>query len=244
MNRNHTLKTSIATAMLALVGAASVAAAAPAAAPMPPTVSDRGAAKDHESQREVLQASLSGLTTAAAVRDKLAAQGWMITAVNEAERNHAEYEVVKGRHSFEVQLDIAKDSGKLKDIDVTPNLWRAESTERAMEGKPYETVKSTDFGDRRYLQAWNDEKDRLENALAKGMTAPETMSKLKSLGYTVTAVNDKERDYVEYEIVKGRHSYEVQVDLDKRTGKSTDIDVAANLWKADSTEAALARNGR
>lgn len=54
----------------------------------------------------------------------------------------------------------------------------------------------------------------------------------------MTAVNDREKDYVEYEIVKGENSYEVQIDLDSKTGMGSKINVTSNLWEAEATERA------
>jgi hypothetical protein len=62
---------------------------------------------------------------------------------------------------------------------------------------------------------------------------------LRDLGYTITSVNYNSPDYVEYEVVKGDRSYEVQMDLDEDTGRATDIDIDPNIWKADRTEARL-----
>jgi hypothetical protein len=61
------------------------------------------------------------------------------------------------------------------------------------------------------------------------------------MGYKVTAVNDRDKDYVEYEIVKGENSYEVQIDLDPRTGMSRKVDVTSNLWEAEATDKATDR---
>jgi hypothetical protein len=59
------------------------------------------------------------------------------------------------------------------------------------------------------------------------------------MGWKVTSVNYDKPDYVEYEIVKGDDSYEVQIDFDKNSNKATKVDVAMNAWKADSTKQAL-----
>jgi hypothetical protein len=44
---------------------------------------------------------------------------------------------------------------------------------------------------------------------------------------------------VEYEIVKGDTSYEVQIDIDKNSNKATKVDVVTNVWKTDATKNAL-----
>lgn len=56
------------------------------------------------------------------------------------------------------------------------------------------------------------------------------------MGYKVASVNDNEADELEMEIVKGDTSYEVQVDFDKKTMKSTKVDVSTNYWETDATE--------
>ncbi len=88
------------------------------------------------------------------------------------------------------------------------------------------------------------EKHRLEKLLRPGMDAADYMRELQSLGYTITARNDRSREAIEYEIVKGRESYEVKLRRDRISGKVVAVDVTANLWRADGTEAALARPGR
>ena len=59
------------------------------------------------------------------------------------------------------------------------------------------------------------------------------------MGWKVTSVNYDKPDYIEYEIVKGNDSYEVQVDIDKNSNKATKVDVVTNVWQTESTENAL-----
>jgi len=46
---------------------------------------------------------------------------------------------------------------------------------------------------------------------------------------------------MEYEVVMGKNSYEVQLNMDERTGKVKEVEVSSNLWHADATERALER---
>jgi hypothetical protein len=62
---------------------------------------------------------------------------------------------------------------------------------------------------------------------------------LEKTGWRIAAVNYDKPDYVEYEIVKGDNSYEVQIDFDKNSRKATKVDVAPNIWKAEATDKAL-----
>jgi osmotically-inducible protein OsmY/uncharacterized protein YmfQ (DUF2313 family) len=63
--------------------------------------------------------------------------------------------------------------------------------------------------------------------------------KLKQLGYKITSTNYDTSDYLEYEVVKGDQTWEVQIDVDEDTGKATEIDIAQNVWKTDETTAAV-----
>src|SRR4030095_3747927 len=65
----------------------------------------------------------------------------------------------------------------------------------------------------------------------------------EKLGGQITSVNYDKPDYVEYEIVKDKSSYEVQIDFDKNSRKATKVDVTANAWKTDATERTL-REGK
>lgn len=93
-------------------------------------------------------------------------------------------------------------------------------------------------------EQWNQGQAELQKNLPPGMAADAYQKKLKELGYQVTATNYSNDDYLEYEIVKGDQTWEVQVDIDEDTRKATSVDIAMNVWKTDATEAALARSDR
>lgn len=181
-------------------------------------------------------------------RRELEQLGYRITAVNRHDRDHLEYEIVKGVNTYEVQIDLDKATGAAKKIDVTANIWKAESTEKALKDENYKVdysgasnAPSTSYSDRARMKTWTSEKERLEKALKAHQAKAYYPQALRHLGYQITAVNNDEPGYVEYEVVKGHDSYEVQIDLDKDTGKAKKIDVTANLWQADATDKALAR---
>jgi hypothetical protein len=126
-------------------------------------------------------------------------------------------------------------------------MWRANGNERMREDEksmPATALVADPKGrcsDRRHLQGWNDEKDRLEKALPVNLNAADHRAKVEGMGYKVTAVNDREMEYVEYEVVKGENSYEVQIDLDISTGIARKVDVTSNLWEAGTTDRATNR---
>jgi hypothetical protein len=77
--------------------------------------------------------------------------------------------------------------------------------------------------------------------LKTGETKQTYRSQLEKMGYKITSVNSDKPDYVEYEIVKGNDTYEVQIDFDKNSGKATKVDVTSNLWQAEATDKALSQ---
>jgi hypothetical protein len=181
-------------------------------------------------------------------RQELNKLGYRITAVNKNERDYLEYEIVKGPNTYEVQIDLDKSTGKAKNIDVATNMWKAESTEKALQDANYKVeysdaaaAASPTYSDRDRMKTWTNEKERLEKTLKLHQAKSYYPQALKDLGYQITAVNDDEPDYLEYEIVKGQDSYEVQIDLDENTGKAKKVDVTTNLWQADATDKALDR---
>ncbi|MEO7241385.1 MAG: hypothetical protein ABIW85_00625 [Variovorax sp.] len=174
--------------------------------------------------------------------------GYRISAINADKKDYLEYEVVKADHSYEVQLDFKDGAAKATKIDVTSNMWRAASTKAMLRDNNYKhaTPLVADaegrYSDRRYMKGWSDEKDTLEKMLKPNMKASDYADKLKQAGYKITSVNDRESDYLEYEIVKGNNSYEVQIDMDPKTKLAKKVDVATNVWETDATERAKAKN--
>ncbi|MEO7940983.1 MAG: hypothetical protein ABIR55_20360, partial [Burkholderiaceae bacterium] len=123
------------------------------------------------------------------------------------------------------------------------NLWRADSTKQALRsGKAVAATKAMPDGhrysDRANTKNWTSEKDKLEKSLGNGKDVATYKAELKKMGYQVTSTNDKDKNYVEMEVVKGHDSYEVQIDLDD-AGKGKKVDVAANMWQSEATEKAL-----
>ena len=81
--------------------------------------------------------------------------------------------------------------------------------------------------------------DQLERALKTGEGKDFYRKEIEKMGWMVTSVNYDKPDYLEYEIVKGDDSYEVQIDFDKNSKKATKVDVAPNIWRTDATENAM-----
>lgn len=221
--------------------ARSAATASPATTPQAATYSDRTMMKPWTDEKERLQSLLPPGQNKAWYTKALSDQGFRITAVLKDQPDGAEYEIVKGANSWEVDLDF-DNAGKATKVEVETNLWLADTTEAVLRGTKVSTTAAYRSGDERYsddsrMKAWTGEKDRLEKALATGHDRAYYASELKRMGYQVTSTNESDKDKVEYEVVKGRDTYEVQVDF--KNGKGTDVHVSTNMWKSDETERAL-----
>ncbi len=94
------------------------------------------------------------------------------------------------------------------------------------------------YSDRDRSADWNKQKQVLQQNLKLGEAKDFYRKELEKAGWLISAVNSDKADYVEWEIVKGEQSYEVQIDFDKGN-KASKIDVATNMWKADATKKAL-----
>lgn len=201
--------------------------------------------KSWSSEQEKLEQALKVGASKADYRKLLADNGYIITAINKDTADYVEYEVVKGDHSYEVQIDLDKKTGMGSKVDVDRNQWRADATVAAMRsGKAAlasKTLSNGDaYSDRAHGKVWTDQKEKLEKGLAPGKDLAFYTGELKKMGYQITSTNDREKNYVEFEIVKGRDSFEVQIDLDD-AGKARKVDVTSNLWQAEATEKALAK---
>ncbi len=197
--------------------------------------------------REALEQKLRAGKNRADYAKILEANGYRIAAINDDSKDYLEYEVVKGQHSYEVQLDFKDGAARATEIDVAMNVWRADATKRMMEDANYKHAgplvadKDARYSDRRYMKAWDDEKGRLEKALQPNLEVSKYRPAIEAMGYQVTAVNDREADYVEYEIARGDNSYEVQIDINPQTRIAKEVDVTSNLWEADATDRATDR---
>jgi uncharacterized protein YmfQ (DUF2313 family) len=214
----------------------------------PEMYSDRDRSKAMKGEKDKLEQALKTGEEKGFYRRELEKMGWQITAVNYDKADYLEYEVVKGKDSFEVQIDLDKQSHKATKVDVTTNMWKADATKRALtSNKKVEypnktTANPTRYSDRDRMKTAKSDSDKLEQALKTGEDKDFYRRELKKMGWKVTSVNYDKPDYVEYEIVKGDKSYEVQIDLDKNSHKATKVDVTYNAWQTEATENALKQN--
>jgi uncharacterized protein YmfQ (DUF2313 family) len=207
--------------------------------------SDRELRKYYEDEEQKLEQALKAGQDKNFYRRELEKMGYQITSINYDKADYVEYEIVKGNNSYEAQLDFDK-SGKATKIDIAPNLWRTDSTKAALRGKKVSAPKGAianpeRYSDRDRRKAYDSEEEKLEKTLKTGETKQTYRSQLEKMGYKITSVNADKPDYVEYEIVKGNDTYEVQIDFDKNSGKATKVDVTSNLWQADATDKALSQ---
>ncbi len=207
--------------------------------------SDRDRMKSSKDDKDQLEKVLKTGEEKDFYRRELEKMGWSITSVNYDKPDYVEYEIVKGDKTYEVQIDLDKNSHKATKVDVAANVWKTDATKQAMKnGKKVDypnrtTANPARYSERDRMKSSKNEKERLEQALKTGEEKNFYRRELEKMGWKITSVNYDKPDYTEYEIVKGDHTYEVQIDLDKNSHKATKVDVATNVWKADSTENAL-----
>ena len=209
--------------------------------------SDRERMRSSKDEEDKLEKALKTGEEKDFYRKELEKMGWQITSINYDKPDYLEYEIVKGDNSYEVQIDFDKNSRKATKVDVTTNAWKTDATENALKnGKKVDypkktTANPTRYSDRDRMKSSKDEEDKLEKALKTGEDKDFYRKQLEKMGWKITSVNYDKPDYVEYEIVKGDQSYEVQIDFDKDSRKATKVDVALNAWKADATKKALSQ---
>lgn len=237
MKQLNTASGLIAAAAIALLGATSMAHAA-TSTPMSKAEMEKAWATD----KDALEKTLGVGHDKAYYRNSLEKMGYWITAVNTDTPTRLEYEIVKGGHSYEVQVDLA--NAVSTKVDVTTNLWKAPATRTALANKDWKytypaavTADADKVRDSVRNKAWIDEKGRMEAALGTGHARGYYKPALEKMGYKITSVNEADPKNLEYEVVKGDNSYEVQVDFDA-AGKSTRVGVSSNVWESAATERA------
>lgn len=208
---------------------------------------DRTRMGQYDEQKDALEEQLKGASSIDELRSRIEKAGYMITSINEQSDDEVEYEIVKGNHTFEVQADI--DDGMLEDIEVSHNLWRADETKKAMTDPDYQAGEIKydkdnrgKYSDSQYTESWTKEKEALEAALPTGKTFDEYQKILKDKGYRITSTNEVDSGEVEFEVVKGEHSFEVQLERDDSSKNVTKVNVSHNIWQSEETEEALGDN--
>ena len=207
--------------------------------------SDRQQMPGYAREKQALQESLEVVSTVDLLNRAIADRGYLVTAINEQSGDRVEYEIAKANRSYEIAAELAT-SGAVSSVFVSSNIYPALSTRKALADNNYRVDaliydKSTGalYSDSRYLKAWNSDKEMLRDRLTKGMALSDYESQLSALGYKITSINDLEEDYVEFEVVKGDQSYEVQLDLVEGGRMVSNVEIDSNIWKSEATEEAL-----
>jgi hypothetical protein len=214
--------------------------------------SDRTHRSDWERGKEDLIRSLKIGEERGFYRHELDRMGYMVTSVNYDKPDYLEYEIVKGQDTYEVQIDFDKTSHRAKKVDVTTNLYKADTTDRVLKGNKLSDKERSDkalfharnsrFSDRDNKSSWERGKEELVSKLKIGEEKEFYRRELGRLGYEVTSVNSDKPEYAEYEIVKADRTYEVAIDFDKNSHRASKVDIGTNMWRAKETDEALKRN--
>jgi uncharacterized protein YmfQ (DUF2313 family) len=209
-----------------------------------PRYSDRARKGQWEKGKDELVRALKPGQDRDFYRKELEKLGYQITSINYDKPDYLEYEVVKGDQTYEIQMDLDKSSRKVTKVEVSSNMWQAKTTDEILKGRKADKKDvggpaNARYSDRDRKSNWDKGRDELAQALKVGEDRDFYRKQLEKLGYQITAVNSDKADYVEYEVVKGDRSYEVQIDIDKNSSKATKVDIDTNVWKAAGTERAL-----
>src|SRR5215475_10063617 len=90
-------------------------------------------------------------------------------------------------------------------------------------------------------ERWHQGQADLQKNLPPGQPADVYHNKIEEMGYKITSTNYNNPDYMEYEIVKGDQTWEIQIDVDDSTHRATKVEVATNMWKTDATKEEMER---
>jgi len=211
--------------------------------------SDRAHRKQWEQGKQELVGLLKNGEARDFYRQELERAGYLITSVNYDKADYMEYEIVKGDQTYEVEINIDKNTQRASKVDISANLWLAETTDQVLKGKKKQVSKKESYkkdnerySDRDRKGQWEQDREELAKALKSGQERDFYRRALGKMGYLITSVNQDKPDYMEYEVVKGDQTYEVQIDLDQNNHKATKVDISSNMWKAEATEKVLASN--
>ncbi len=210
------------------------------------TWSDKSRRDGYMNEKDRLEQVLAAGASRDDYRSILEQEGYKITSINVDDEDELEYEVVKGTDTYEVQFSFDDGKAAAESIGVSTNIYKADATERALADVNYEVgalaydkVTGMKYRDSQYTARDMDEKEKLEQILVKGKPVTDYRMMLENAGWRITSVNEREADEVEYEIVKGKTSYEVQLDFDEVRKIVSEVDVSTNIWQSKETERAL-----
>lgn len=166
--------------------------------------------------------------------------GYEITATNYNDEDYLEYEIVKGEKTYEVQIDIDEASKKATEIEIDPNMWQTEATERMLARNSGE---AKDGSAAYYGYRYSDrDRSRIEQlvkdleSLPTGKDREFYKTELKNRGYEITKVNEDTKETLELEAVKDARSVSFEASFDEETGQSTEVDVSGLWWESEETE--------
>jgi hypothetical protein len=239
--------------ILTVMGALTLAA--------PFTANAQGVQSDNEKWNQgqaELQKNLSPGMSSDAYQKKLKELGYQITATNYNNEDYVEYEVVKGDQTWEVHIDLNKDTRKATSVDIAMNVWKTDATKAALAHNPpivhsdmttgtgtardhnEQAVHNTVTESRRQMVMRNNQysdRDRASTdqlireleAMPVGKDKQFYKDTLPKQGYEISKVNTDDTDELNLETVKGGNSVKMEIDFDEHTGRSTSID-ASTLW--------------
>lgn len=167
-------------------------------------------------------------------RDALEKKGFTITEIDIDTPQLWEVEAVKNNKSFVLTVQFDPESEQSTALLAGRQRWASDPTELYL---PYGISDRTALGVPPTHEEWAFGKAALQRTLRPGNEKQWYRNRLDAMGYEITSVNYDRSDYVEYEVVKDRLTYEIQLDFVGE--QATDVEIDSNWWRTTETEAAL-----
>lgn len=167
-------------------------------------------------------------------RDALEEKGFTITEIDIDTPQLWEVEAVKNNKSFVLTVQFDPEKEQSTALLAGRQRWASDPSELYL---PYGISDRTALGVPPTHEEWATGKARLQRTLRAGNEKQWYRNRLDAMGYEITSVNYDRQDYVEYEVVKDRLTYEIQIDFAGQ--QATDVEIDSNWWRTTETEAAL-----
>lgn len=192
----------------------------------------------HQQGTTQLEQQLPSGQTPNFYRDRLAELGYTITGVtHNAAASYAAYEVVKNGQTYNIYLILGGDNGRAREVKITPGAGLANPVGTTLPASSAENSTAQQTLLRHQIE-------RLQRHMPPGQRKSFYRERLADRGWRISAINDDDPTYTEYEVVRGNLTAEVQMKTDRETGRVIQVSVVENPIRRETTERELARNQR
>lgn len=158
----------------------------------------------------------------------------LIASVYNAPTRYAEYLMEKDGQRYTILLTLTE-TGRANTVTVAENASEAAAS-------PFSRAAAA--GQPEWQSLLHRQMGRLRRALPPGHTDAFYEDRLIDRGWKISDTTQYGPSYIEYELVRGNLTAELQLRLDPETGRAAQVAVVENPIHTPATERALARNRR